>query len=546
MTAAPPPETARGSGVLILLPSLACLTGLLMQFRFMIFSGLGQIQGGLGDGRLVGFTLEHGYRWLLQIEPHQDFWKPPIFFPYPNASAFTDTMLGFAPLYWLPRLLGAAPDTALQWWTLIVYGLNFSAGYALLRKGPGLGILSSSAGALLVGIISVAWIGHLQLFPFFYVLLAMLALYRIHDTGDGAPGDGARRAWIGVFCACAVLQLWGGVYTFLFFGLLAALALIVSLSLRNVRPTVVQHLRRDAIIWILGLALSAAAVAPLVDRYGMTAEESGYRHYTTVNIPSAHSWILLPQQAEWLSQRQVPISPDFRSKGIGLLTFGVGLAGLRVRRRLTSVQVLGIATLMLMLLGTRYGDFSPWRLIYEIVPGAGAIRAHHRLTMIVIPAAVIGVALACEAALRRRRWLLAVLLVAVCIGERSVTQKTIDKQFVRDHVLQVAERVDPGSEAFLLLPTNRDARWVADDAAAVALATGTPAVNGRYGNFPDSYGIRRLIHPSEEDPDRRKLKKALAEWLDKWGVDPDGVQLIEYEGLTKEATKPYRSRLTRR
>ena len=74
-------------------------------------------------------------------------------------------------------------------------------------QGLSLGIPALSAGALLVAIISVRWIGHLQLLPIFYVMLALLALYRIYDTGEGAPAPRVRRAWIGVFCACAAEEL---------------------------------------------------------------------------------------------------------------------------------------------------------------------------------------------------------------------------------------------------------------------------------------------------------------------------------------------------
>ena len=540
------PNTASHSAWLTFMPWFACLVGLLAQFRFMIFSGFGQTHGGLGDSRLVNFTLEHGYRWFRQITPHEDFWRPPIFYPYPNASAYTDTMLGFAPLYWVPRLLGAAPDTALQWWMLIVYGLNFASAYALLRRGAKLPIPASGAGALLLAMVSEAWASHLQLFPFFYVMLALLALFRIFDEGEGAPATTARRGWICVFSACAVLQFWSAVYPFFFFGLLAAIAVVVALALSKTRRMFVQRVRCDAGIWILVAAVSAAAAAPLLLRYRVTAEEAGYRNYSERTVARPYSWIVTGPNDPllgWLLKPAGPRPPPARSTGIGLLTFCVAAAGLFASRRRVSVQVIGIATLVVMLLATMYWGSSPWRLIYEIVPGAGGIRAQYRVTMSLIPAAVLGVGLACGGALQRRRWLLALLLVSICVAEHFHTRNTIDKHFVREHVAGIAARVDPEHEAFLLVGTGLDAAWVNDDAAWVALATGLPAINGRYGNFPNSYDIRHHdVFDEDDDDSRRKLETALEEWLNLWDIDRREVQWIEYEALTRAATRPHRMR----
>ena len=206
-----------------------------------------------------------------------------------------------------------------------------------------------------------------------------------------------------------------------------------------------------------------------------------------------------------------------------------------------SVQVITIATLVMMLLGTMYWEFSPWRLIREFVPGAGGIRFHYRVTMSLIPAAVLGVALACDGALRRGHWWLALFLVSIVVAERFQTRSTIDKEFVREHVAGLAERVDPNYEAFLLVGTGLNALSVDIDAAWVALATGTPTINGRYGNAPSSYEIREHDRFEKNDAKgRRKLEMALQEWLDLWDIDRSEVQWIEYEALTTEAKRPHR------
>lgn len=528
-----------------MLPWFTCLMGLLIQYHLMIFSGFRYMHRGLGDARLVNFTLEHGYRWLRQVAPHEDFWKAPIFFPYPTASAFTDTQLGFAPPYWLARLLGAAPDTALQWWILTIYVLNFCAAYALLRRGTKLSKPVSSAGALLLVTISIAWSPHLQLLPFFYMLTALLALFRIFDPGENAPGTTTRRVWIAVFFACFVLQLWAAVYAFFFFGLLTAMAIIVALTLSASRRVSIRRIRRDAGVWILLAALSAAAVMPLLQHYTATAEETSYRNYHEASIARPHSWIVMGGQDRafgWLQKTGGPLPTHPRSLGIGLLTFSFAAAGLFTFRRRISVQLLSISTLALAALGTMYWGFSPWQWIHEWVPGADGIRAQYRITMIFVPAAVIGVALACHGALQRGRLVLAVLLFSLSLAERFHFRSMVDKNFIRGHVSGIAERIDTGYKAFILVSPGRECHWVSDDAAWVALATGVPTINGRYGNFPADYEIRHHdCYSKGDDPGRRELESALEDWLKPWGIERSEIQWIEYQSLSRESTKNVRS-----
>jgi hypothetical protein len=74
------------------------------------------------------------------------------------------------------------------------------------------------------------------------------------------------------------------------------------------------------------------------------------------------------------------------------------------------------------------------------------------------------------------------------------------------------------------------------------MATGRPAINGRYGNFPESYEIRRYDSFDRADGEtRRKLEAALGNWLDRWGISRSEVQWIEYEALSKARVRPHRT-----
>ena len=97
-------------------PLLWCVLGLILAGYPTLLSGFADVQGGLGHPLLVNFTLEHSFRWVAGMPLAEDFWSPPIFHPMPGVAAFTDLLLGAAPLYWPWRWLGLGPHTAFQIW----------------------------------------------------------------------------------------------------------------------------------------------------------------------------------------------------------------------------------------------------------------------------------------------------------------------------------------------------------------------------------------------------------------------------------------------
>jgi hypothetical protein len=97
-----------------LVATLALAVGLVVSCWETLTSGFRLVQGDLGDTRLINFTLEHSYRWLMGMPLAEDLWSPPIFFPIRSTAFYTDLLLGVAPLYWPWRWLGCEPETAYQ------------------------------------------------------------------------------------------------------------------------------------------------------------------------------------------------------------------------------------------------------------------------------------------------------------------------------------------------------------------------------------------------------------------------------------------------
>ena len=128
-------------------PLVFWLSGILLAFHPTFASGFRLVQGGLGDSRLVNFTLEHSYRWLMNMPLAESLWSPPIFFPVENVATYTDLMVGVAPFYWLWRWFGSEPHTAFQLWMLSCWTLNFASSYLLLRYGLRISAFASAVGA---------------------------------------------------------------------------------------------------------------------------------------------------------------------------------------------------------------------------------------------------------------------------------------------------------------------------------------------------------------------------------------------------------------
>ena len=60
-----------------------------------------RVPGDLGDARFNNYVLEHFYQWISGTV--QGYWNAAFFYPYSGTMAFSDTLLGSAPLYALFR-----------------------------------------------------------------------------------------------------------------------------------------------------------------------------------------------------------------------------------------------------------------------------------------------------------------------------------------------------------------------------------------------------------------------------------------------------------
>lgn len=530
-----PPDAAlsprRGRAAILLFLA----AGLLAAHHPLLLSGFRRTQGNLGDARMVNYILEHEYRWLIRRAGHERLWSPPVFHPAPNTLAYSETLLGAAPLYWVPRLAGFAPDTAYQLWLLAVSCLNYLAAFALLRRGFRFDLLPSCLGGALFAFANarIAHIGHPQLLPGFYLPLALLGAGRIL----GSPPPSGRRervaSWA-LFSGCVAAQVYTCFYTAWFFLLGLTIAVVAGASLSALRPRLLAVLRGQALFLLVSLFGAGLAVLPLATHYLSAAAEVGYREYAQVVplLPRPQSWFFSGPQNwmyGWMSGlapfRSLP-APYEQAIGFGFLTAALATAGLVLRRSTPAIRVLLLAAAATILLVTLWpGDLSLWKGVFHAVPGAGAVRAVARGGGLLLLPVAIGAAAFAQAAPWRRRWVWAACVA--CLAEQGATTETYDKIRAREEVAAVARSVDPRCAAFIysvLQPGVPD--WAESvpikyhlDAMWAQLELGIPTLNGYSGHVPPGWAFKRAI-VSRTPEENARLSELLREWLAGRGLDP--------------------------
>lgn len=529
-------------------PLAGWIVGLVTTAYPTLLSGFARVQGGLGDSRLLNFVLEHSYRWLMGLPLADDLWSPPIFHPVRGVAAYTDLLLGLAPIYWPWRWLGAEPHTAYQLWMLSCWSLNFFAFYLLLRRGLGISAPGASAGAYLFafGSARMANVVHQQVVAQFFLVLVLIAVIELVRLTE-KPRDSVRSwLWVGLLYAALLAQLATAVYPLVFLELCMGIALVVVLMSPQGRVTLWAAVKRHWLPLAVGGAIAVAAATPVVLRYWSAAGELGVRPYMPEKLPRLLSWMLMgPFNLVYGWLHDLPAlawadKPD-HNYGVGAVTLllcGVGLWRGR-HRPVVRLLVAVVAVLFVVTLRLPGGD-SLWGTVRDWVPGATALRAMARVAMVGLYAAAVGLAFTFDWLARRRRWRLLAVLAAVVVLEQVQLPRTWDKTAARLRVAEIAAAVPDGSECFIVMTTSGPVDpYVQEDAEWAALERGIPTINGRLGLSPRRWRLAR-VHVGQPKL-RRKVEARLDAWILLHALDRDRVARVEISPRPKLTRRPSRS-----
>lgn len=522
--ASPPDRTAlRRALVRICAPLLAVVASLLLAHHGLLQSRLSRIPGDPGDVRLVHFWLEHLWGWLTGAPIHRSYWDLPFFFPAPNVGAYGDAIVGAALPYLLPRALGAGPERAYAFWLLGTTALNALAGTWFFRSTLGVSRLAATGGAVLLsaGAPRAHALNHPQLLACYWTL-AVIALVVVALRRRGTRA--ARAAWIGAGL-CFAAQAWSSYYLWWFLALAFALAAVAILADRELRPWIVEPVRRDSLAIGAAAGLAGLLLFPLLHAWWSAATVVGLRHPGEVFLARGQSWINPGADSWWYGGlvrhvRGLASQSGEHLMGVGVLTSLAAGTGLWRSRQRVGVVVLATVALALIVLSTQLGPWprlSPWRLVLLLVPGARAIRAVPRLGLLVLVAWAAGLAL-CIEAVRRRRPALAALLALACLLEQGLRFAHFDPAVERARAEEVARALPEGCAAFAYTPqpdgwppwrSQTVAMWATD-------LSGVPTLNGYSGNVPPGWPLDDCIVHGPAD--RERLDAAVAGWVRRWAL----------------------------
>jgi hypothetical protein len=534
------PSTCGSLAARLMAPLALLSLGLASAFRPTLSSAFRLVQTDQGDTRLVNFILEHSYRWAVGWATFRplNLWDQPIFFPTTNVAAYSEVLLGSAPIYWLFRALRFGPDTSLQLWMIAILALNFVTMHLFMRNCLGFRPLASAVGAFLFAFAGprVTQMGHQQLLPQFFTILALYGLFRAFE-----PRRLGARQGIYLFFFASAAQLWAAFYLgwFLFFALL--LVGICALSARSHRERLGQFLATHRATIATAALASLVLVTPMILHYLKAFRLVGPRPFSAAALmtPPLQSWFYLGPDSWLYSWQQrfklfttITMANEQRM-GIGWITLPLAVIGLYrfSKDRGGWVRPTALAAVVAVLLVTRYpGGFMPWRIVFHVIPAANAIRAVSRVILLMVVPLSIGLGYL----VHTRRSIAAGLLIgAICFLEQGRTTDAYDKLEVRNDVSAIASRLSKACDTFYY------ARFYGSNAANVypqyklqidavwaSAETGIPTINGYSGNSPIGWG-ELWENKIADEPGRLRLQEAVRRWSSEQRLDPAKVCWIE-------------------
>jgi hypothetical protein len=500
---------SRAGPLLLYLAALA--GGTYLTFRPTFDSAFARLQANPGDTLLNHYLLEHTWQVVSNPEYRGTLLTPPFFFPAPLTLAYSENLLGVAPVYWALRL-GLPADVAFQVWMVLLNALNFVA-FAAVCRWLGCGPVCAAFGGYLwaFGMVHVFQLGHQQLIPRFWVPLGIYHGWRLATEPDLRP--------LNRVLACVFLQAAACFHTGWF--LAAGLAVFVPAAAAGrpggwgefvgfVRGRVWAVVR---IVGLWGLALGLF-FAPYV-----VANRGAERSYAEIRewIPTLSTWLASNPGWGWHDALRPPLGPVLDRLFTGFSVYGLMLAaGVHVwltRRdpgrppefRLVAACLVTAGVWFLLTLNV--GDFrSAWYWV-RYAPGGQAIRCVARVYLVVYSFGGLAAVVWLNAVTRRLApgWRAAVL-AAVCgvvvVEQTGTRPDSFPKADFYPAVEENAARLRGADVGYVVYRPG--VLWAYNEVFGmwVGLRANVPVANGYSGRRPAGY------HIDEADVDA-----ALRRWL---------------------------------
>lgn len=378
--------------------------GLGLGLCFFTFNVIGfdfkYFPGDLGDARLNIYFLEHVFQYFTgKITA---FWDVAFMYPEKNVLAYSDNLLGSAPIYALFRLLGFDVYRSFQLWYIAVTLLNFLSAYYFLKyvfKNNYAAILGAFVFAFSLALQSQ--IGHAQTFPRFPIPLAFLMAYKFKEN--------LNPKFFFLAILLVVYQIYCGIYLGFMLAIPIGVYLLFVLLDRRVYQKPFSSVLKWAFKLILGFAINLILVVPLMLPYLERKHNPSLEHFEeiAITIPKISSYLFsINGSILWdvLSDANLsdPVSWEHQLFTGGLVSIGLvfGFAWIlaflfKIKNKSTNEKnlfFLLLTSILTLILFLKIDSFTAYKAIYYL-PGFNSMRCITRIINVELIFFSIGTAL---------------------------------------------------------------------------------------------------------------------------------------------------------
>lgn len=471
----------------------------------------GLVPGDLTDGRLNGYILEHDFRFFTGVIHH--YWTGSFFYKFPLTTAFSDNLLGSAPLYAIFRLAGMDRYASFDAWYAAGFVLNYLAVYFSMRR-LNFSSFSSGLGAFFYsfGMPSSAQDAHSQLVYRFATPIVLTELLIFYHRGKIR-----HLLWISILIAT---QFYCTVYMgfFLVMALLAEFTGILILWKFRMAGTSLWQYTRD--IWESSrkrekLLVAGFSLASLVLVICLFLPYIAVVHIYHFNRSWEEISSMLPRLTSYLLADRSHIYGRFSHIFHGLplrwehqLFIGLApillvvIAFMPEHRKMLLKDLLlvsGISLTILFLLTISIGGVSIYRPI-SIIPGFSAIRSVTRIILVLMFFVALLVGRSWDVLVEQGQWgvrkvFFYIFAVGIVLESTSVWHLTFSKKEAAHRIEEIRLALPkslPSRPILVIRNTGRNQFFTEVDGMVAAQTWGWKTLNGYTGNNPpgDATGDR--------------------------------------------------------
>jgi hypothetical protein len=455
------------------------------------------VHGDLGDSRFVNLLLEHAWKFVSgSTFLKNNYWTAPWnFFPAPNTLLMSEVMGGASWNYSLFRWIGYDPIASYQLWFITSSLINFFAAYTLARVA-GFRFSGSIASAWLFafGLVRGAFIGHPQLVPHYFAVFSII----FGVIAWRSQGLRWKPLFYGLLSGASLgLQFWASFYLVWFTILCVIQAMMLALIVW--KAAVLKELQRNIkAVLACGFGFSLVS-AKLAMGYLSMQSLVGERQWSDVAgllpkfralfLPSPEAWLY-----RWLFELNFNVSGWYSEMFMfpGFLPLVFVLISLwSVRRKSFGIIQFSAVLWLMMMLSTQH---DLWKLIYNVVPGAGAVRAVGRIALAgLIPlglcvAGVVDKVGEKSGILASKNAVIKLLLVILIFLDNGVTPNFGFSRDENKSRIELVKSSLDGKSCAAFHFAAPDTPWKVEiDAMWTSMELSIPTFNGYSGGYPPGY-----------------------------------------------------------